>query len=70
MLDNKILRALLVIFLLRYHLLDLYKFNFADRGTESIPSLLQDVIERLVGMQIMTVKPDSCIIDFYNEVDH
>ncbi|XP_050261892.1 RNA demethylase ALKBH10B-like [Quercus robur] len=41
-----------------------------DRGTESIPSLLQDVIERLVGMQIMTVKPDSCIIDFYNEGDH
>lgn len=70
MLDSKILRALLVIFLLKYHFLDLYKFNFADRRTESIPSLLQDVIERLVGMQIMTVKPDSCIIDFYNEVDH
>ncbi|KAL4638017.1 hypothetical protein ACB092_03G120800 [Castanea dentata] len=41
-----------------------------DRRSESIPSLLQDVIERLVGMQIMTVKPDSCIIDFYNEGDH
>ncbi|GMY18138.1 RNA demethylase ALKBH10B-like [Fagus crenata] len=41
-----------------------------DRNIESIPSLLQDVIERLVGMQIMTVKPDSCIIDFYNEGDH
>ncbi|XP_044487757.1 RNA demethylase ALKBH10B-like [Mangifera indica] len=41
-----------------------------DRRIEPIPALLQDVIERLVGMQIMTVKPDSCIIDFYNEGDH
>ncbi|KAM0961049.1 hypothetical protein ACFX2I_020371 [Malus domestica] len=29
-----------------------------------------DVIDRLVGMQVTTVKPDSCIIDFYNEGDH
>jgi hypothetical protein len=42
--------------------------NFAERKTEAIPALLQDVIERLVGMQIVAVKPDSCIIDFYNEV--
>ncbi|KAG6654617.1 hypothetical protein CIPAW_05G158500 [Carya illinoinensis] len=41
-----------------------------DQKIESIPPLLQDVIERLVGMQIMTSKPDSCIIDFYNEGDH
>ncbi|KAL5763016.1 hypothetical protein ACOSP7_019280 [Xanthoceras sorbifolium] len=41
-----------------------------DRRIESIPSLLQDVIDRLVGMQIMTTKPDSCIIDVYNEGDH
>ncbi|KAH7570818.1 hypothetical protein JRO89_XS05G0198800 [Xanthoceras sorbifolium] len=40
------------------------------RRIESIPSLLQDVIDRLVGMQIMTTKPDSCIIDVYNEGDH
>ncbi|KAA8532418.1 hypothetical protein F0562_032444 [Nyssa sinensis] len=41
-----------------------------DRRTESIPGLLQDVIKRLVGMQVMTVKPDSCIIDIFNEGDH
>ncbi|XP_015868027.3 RNA demethylase ALKBH10B isoform X2 [Ziziphus jujuba] len=41
-----------------------------ERKIEAIPSLLQDVIDRLVGMQVMTVKPDSCIIDFYNEGDH
>lgn len=42
--------------------------EFADRRTESIPSLLQDVIGHLVGSQVLTVKPDACIIDFYNEV--
>lgn len=47
-----------------YHLASLCSI-FADR---TIPALLQDVIERVVGMQIMTVKPDSCIIDFFNEV--
>ncbi|KAG6600812.1 RNA demethylase ALKBH10B, partial [Cucurbita argyrosperma subsp. sororia] len=41
-----------------------------DRRIESIPSLLQDLIDRLVGEQMMSVKPDSCIIDFYNEGDH
>lgn len=41
-----------------------------DRRIESIPSFLQDVVERLVDLQVMTVKPDSCIIDFYNEGDH
>lgn len=41
-----------------------------DRRTESIPSLLQDVIGHLVGSQVLTVKPDACIIDFYNEGDH
>ncbi|TXG57129.1 hypothetical protein EZV62_018442 [Acer yangbiense] len=42
----------------------------SNRRIESIPALLQDVIDRLVGMQIMTTKPDSCIIDVYNEGDH
>ena len=42
--------------------------EFADRRTESIPSLLQDVIAHLVGSQVVTVKPDACVIDFYNEV--
>ncbi|KDO60855.1 hypothetical protein CISIN_1g006789mg [Citrus sinensis] len=41
-----------------------------DRRIEPIPSLLQDVIDRLVGLQIMTVKPDSCIVDVFNEGDH
>ncbi|GMN19812.1 hypothetical protein TIFTF001_039904 [Ficus carica] len=41
-----------------------------DRRIEAIPPLLQDVAERLVSMQVATVKPDSCIIDFYNEGDH
>lgn len=39
-----------------------------DRRIEPIPSLLQDVIDRLVGMQVMTATPDSCIIDIFNEV--
>jgi hypothetical protein len=30
--------------------------------------MLQELIDRLVGMQVLTVKPDSCIIDIYNEV--
>ncbi|KAG5236672.1 RNA demethylase ALKBH10B [Salix suchowensis] len=41
-----------------------------DRRVEPIPAMLQEVIERLVGMQVMTVMPDSCIIDIYNEGDH
>ncbi|KAI4382337.1 hypothetical protein MLD38_008313 [Melastoma candidum] len=40
------------------------------RKIESIPALLQDVIDRLLRMQIVTVKPDSCTIDFYYEGDH
>ncbi|GMI83449.1 hypothetical protein like AT1G14710 [Hibiscus trionum] len=41
-----------------------------DRRIEAIPSLLQDAIERLVDLQVITAKPDSCIIDVYNEGDH
>ncbi|XVE91845.1 hypothetical protein REPUB_Repub01dG0046300 [Reevesia pubescens] len=41
-----------------------------DRRIEAIPALLQDAIERLVDFQVITAKPDSCIIDFYNEGDH
>ncbi|XP_044493278.1 RNA demethylase ALKBH10B-like [Mangifera indica] len=41
-----------------------------DRRIEPIPALLQGVIDHAVGMQILTVKPDSCIIDVYNEGDH
>ncbi|KAK1277918.1 hypothetical protein QJS04_geneDACA017198 [Acorus gramineus] len=40
------------------------------RKLEPIPILLQDIIDRLLNSQVMSVKPDSCIIDFYNEGDH
>lgn len=45
------------------------KLCFTERRTEPIPSLFQDVIERLMETQILSVKPDSCIIDIYNEVN-
>ncbi|KAG9457323.1 hypothetical protein H6P81_001831 [Aristolochia fimbriata] len=41
-----------------------------DCKLEAIPNLLQDVIDRLLQLQIVSVKPDSCIIDFFNEGDH
>ncbi|GMH20352.1 hypothetical protein Nepgr_022193 [Nepenthes gracilis] len=41
-----------------------------DRRIEPIPGLLQDVIDRLVDMQVLPLKPDSCIIDVFNERDH
>ncbi|XP_028767081.1 RNA demethylase ALKBH10B isoform X1 [Neltuma alba] len=41
-----------------------------DKKVESIPASFQDIIERLVASQVMTVKPDACIVDFYNEGDH
>uniref|UniRef100_A0A2P2M4Z0 Uncharacterized protein n=1 Tax=Rhizophora mucronata TaxID=61149 RepID=A0A2P2M4Z0_RHIMU len=41
-----------------------------ERRIEAFPALLQDIIDRWVDMQVMTVKPDSCIIDIYNEGDH
>ncbi|CAN8312212.1 unnamed protein product [Cochlearia groenlandica] len=42
----------------------------ADRRVEPIPSFLSDIIDRFVSKQIIPVKPDSCIIDFFNEGDH
>lgn len=52
--------------------MDYFLFKFiellADRRIEAIPALLQDAIDRLVDSQVMTAKPDSCIIDVYNEV--
>ncbi|KAF7808506.1 RNA demethylase ALKBH10B-like [Senna tora] len=41
-----------------------------NKKVESIPTLFQDLIERMVASQVMTVKPDACIVDFYNEGDH
>ena len=46
-----------------------HKLNLADKNVEPIPSLFQDIIERMISSQVMTVKPDACIVDFYNEVD-
>ncbi|XP_013600884.1 RNA demethylase ALKBH10B-like isoform X4 [Brassica napus] len=44
--------------------------SIKDRRIEPIPSFLTDIIERLVSKQIIPVKPDACIIDFFNEGDH
>ncbi|CAK9176619.1 unnamed protein product [Ilex paraguariensis] len=44
--------------------------TYKDRRLEPIPGFMQDVIERLIAMQIVTVKPDSCIIDIFKEGDH
>ncbi|KAK7273982.1 hypothetical protein RIF29_15051 [Crotalaria pallida] len=41
-----------------------------DKNVESIPSLFEDIIERMTALQVMTVKPDACIVDFYTEGDH
>ncbi|KAJ1393734.1 Alpha-ketoglutarate-dependent dioxygenase AlkB-like superfamily [Sesbania bispinosa] len=47
-----------------------HQLNLTDKNVESIPSLFQDIIERMAALQVMTVKPDACIVDFYNEGDH
>ncbi|AEE29212.1 putative alpha-ketoglutarate-dependent dioxygenase AlkB-like superfamily [Arabidopsis thaliana] len=44
--------------------------SIKDRRIEPIPSALSDIIERLVSKQIIPVKPDACIIDFFSEGDH
>ncbi|XP_023769171.1 RNA demethylase ALKBH10B isoform X2 [Lactuca sativa] len=49
---------------------DLINGSSKDRKIEPIPNLFQDVIDRLITMQILTAKPDSCVIDIYNEGDH
>lgn len=41
-----------------------------DHKSESIPALLHDVIERLLTVQAISVKPDSCVIDIFNEGDY
>ncbi|KAG5073536.1 hypothetical protein JHK84_054767 [Glycine max] len=47
-----------------------HQLNLTDKKVESIPSLFQDIIKRLVASQVMTVKPDACIVDFFNEGEH
>ncbi|EOA39902.1 hypothetical protein CARUB_v10008596mg [Capsella rubella] len=44
--------------------------SIKDRRIEPIPSSLSDIIERLMTKQIIPVKPDACIIDFFSEGDH
>ncbi|KAL6566306.1 hypothetical protein OROGR_001921 [Orobanche gracilis] len=41
-----------------------------DIKIEPIPELLQDVIERLLTEKVVSIKPDSTIIDFFNEGDY
>ncbi|XP_008789249.2 RNA demethylase ALKBH10B-like [Phoenix dactylifera] len=40
-----------------------------DWKVEAVPSLLQDILDCIV-LKVLTVKPDYCIIDFFNEGDH
>ncbi|RAL48058.1 hypothetical protein DM860_017849 [Cuscuta australis] len=41
-----------------------------DRKIEPIPVLLQDIIDSLTSKHVFSVKPDSCMIDIFNEGDH
>ncbi|KAM7463373.1 hypothetical protein LguiA_031494 [Lonicera macranthoides] len=41
-----------------------------DHRIEHVAALMQDFAERLIASQVVTVKPDSCIIDVYSEGDH
>ncbi|XP_073059529.1 RNA demethylase ALKBH10B isoform X2 [Primulina eburnea] len=41
-----------------------------DPKAEPIPDLLHDVIERLLNVHAFSVKPDSCVIDIFNEGDY
>ncbi|XP_008787901.2 RNA demethylase ALKBH10B-like [Phoenix dactylifera] len=41
-----------------------------ERKVEGIPSLVRNVFDHLVQLQIIPVKPDFCTIDFFDEGDH
>ncbi|KAG6399087.1 hypothetical protein SASPL_140561 [Salvia splendens] len=41
-----------------------------DPKIEPIPVALQDVVERLLNKNVVSTKPDSAIIDIFNEGDH
>ncbi|KAL8161201.1 hypothetical protein V2J09_012690 [Rumex salicifolius] len=41
-----------------------------DRRVEPIPAVLQGFINRIMNMQLAQSKPDSCVIDIFNEGDH
>uniref|UniRef100_A0A1D1YIG2 Uncharacterized protein n=1 Tax=Anthurium amnicola TaxID=1678845 RepID=A0A1D1YIG2_9ARAE len=44
--------------------------NVVERRVAPIPDALQDILDQLVKLQIMTFKPDFCVVDFFNEGDH
>ncbi|WOL02607.1 hypothetical protein Cni_G11326 [Canna indica] len=44
--------------------------SLGETTVEAIPRLLQDVFDRLVELQVLPVKPDFCVIDFFNEGEH
>lgn len=37
---------------------------------ELIPTLVEDIFERLLQLKILTIKPDFCIIDFFSEGEY
>ncbi|KAJ8501196.1 hypothetical protein OPV22_011748 [Ensete ventricosum] len=44
--------------------------TYGERKVGAIPSFLQDVLDRVVQLQVLPIKPDFCIIDFFSEGDH
>ncbi|KAJ0987567.1 hypothetical protein J5N97_005923 [Dioscorea zingiberensis] len=42
----------------------------SERKVEAIPSMLQDVLDRILHLHILSSKPDFCVIDFFHEGDH
>ncbi|XP_042451232.1 RNA demethylase ALKBH10B-like isoform X1 [Zingiber officinale] len=40
------------------------------RKIEAIPSLLDSIFDCLVQLQVLPVKPDFCLIDFFHEGDY
>ncbi|XP_051148689.1 RNA demethylase ALKBH10B [Andrographis paniculata] len=41
-----------------------------DLKPEPIPAAIQDIVQRLLTEHVINVKPDSCIVDVFNEGDH
>ncbi|XP_042430706.1 RNA demethylase ALKBH10B-like isoform X1 [Zingiber officinale] len=44
--------------------------NYKERKIEAIPSSLHSIFDCLFEQQVLPVKPDFCMIDFFNEGDH
>ncbi|CAH9106119.1 unnamed protein product [Cuscuta epithymum] len=41
-----------------------------EKKVDTIPVLLQEVIDSLASKQVVPIKPDSCMIDIFNEGDY